>query len=87
VISNGQVAINGQVLDEPYIAASPEYEASADVPPDMLFVLGDNRNNSSDSHSWGPVALNQVVGKAVMVYWPPAQWGLVEHVVPLDQTQ
>jgi len=53
----------------------------------MLFVLGDNRNNSSDSHSWGPVALDQVVGKAILVYWPPAEWGVVEHVMPLNPVQ
>jgi signal peptidase I len=87
VIANGQVSVNGQTLVEPYIAAAPEYQESTTVPPSMLFVLGDNRNNSSDSHSWGPVSLDQVVGKAVMVYWPPAQWGLVEHVMPLSQTQ
>jgi signal peptidase I len=68
VIANGQVSVNDRVLDEPYIAAPPAYEEDTIVPPGMLFVLGDNRNNSSDSHSWGPVALDQVVGKAVMVY-------------------
>ena len=87
VIANGRVSVNDQVLDEPYIAAPPEYEESTTVPPGMLFVLGDNRNNSSDSHSWGPVALDQVVGKAVMVYWPPTEWGLVEHVMPLERVQ
>jgi signal peptidase I len=53
----------------------------------MLYVLGDNRNNSSDSHSWGTVAQDQVIGKAVLVYWPPTEWGLVEHVMPLSQTR
>jgi signal peptidase I len=85
VIANGQVSVNSQLLDEPYIAAPPEYEESTIVPPAMLFVLGDNRNNSSDSHSWGPVEVDQVVGKAIMVYWPPSNWGLVEHVMPLNR--
>lgn len=78
-VRDGQVIVNGQQLEENYIAATPVYEASWDVPSDSLFVLGDNRNNSSDSHSWGPVPLENVVGKAVFVYWPPTEWGLVSH--------
>lgn len=80
VISNKQVKINGRVLDEPYIAAQPVYQGSWTVTDDSLFVLGDNRNNSSDSHNWGLVPLSSVVGKALFVYWPPTEWGLVEHV-------
>lgn len=78
VISGGQVLVNDRLLDEEYIAASPAYEDTWEVPEDGVFVLGDNRNNSSDSHNWGPVPLNYVVGKAVFVYWPPAQWGLID---------
>jgi len=81
-ISDNQVKVNGEVLDEPYIAAPPRYESQWTVPEGSLFVLGDNRNNSSDSHTWGPVPLENVVGKAVFVYWPPVEWGLVEHVSP-----
>lgn len=79
VVSNKQVMINGQVLDEPYIAAQPIYQGNWTVPEDSLFVLGDNRNNSSDSHNWGMVPLSNVVGKAFFIYWPPMEWGLVEH--------
>lgn len=82
VISNKQVKVNGRLLDEPYIAAPPRYDSRWTVPEGSLFVLGDNRNNSSDSHAWGPVPLENVVGKAVVVYWPPSDWGLVEHVFP-----
>jgi len=78
-ISAGQVIINDHVLDEPYLAASPSYEANWVVPENSLFVLGDNRNNSSDSHSWGPVPMEHVIGKAVLVYWPPKNWGLIAH--------
>jgi signal peptidase I len=78
-ISNGKVIVNGQALNEPYIAAHPNYNYPLTVvPPGSLFVLGDNRNNSSDSHSWGPAPLNEVVGKAIFVYWPPASWGSTE---------
>ena len=78
-IENGQVYVDGNPLNEPYIAAPPAYTYQAVVPPDSLFVLGDNRNNSSDSHNWGPVEMHYVIGKAVFVYWPPEEWGLIEH--------
>lgn len=77
-ISNGQVYVNGKPLSEPYIAAKPAYQTEWNVPQGALFVLGDNRNNSSDSHSWGPLPLENVVGKALVIYWPPAQWGVVQ---------
>ncbi len=79
VVKNKQVIVNESVLDEPYIASPPRYESTWTVPVDALFVLGDNRNNSSDSHNWGPVPLENVVGKAFFVYWPPQEWGMVSH--------
>lgn len=79
-ILDGQVWVNGQVLDEPYIASAPNYQANWVVPEKSLFVLGDNRNNSSDSHAWGPVPLEYVIGKAIVVYWPPQRWGLIDHL-------
>lgn len=69
-IENGNVVVNGQLLDEPYISAAPEYEGVWNVPEDALFVLGDNRNPSADSHVWGYVPLENVIGKAFAVYWP-----------------
>ena len=77
-IQAGQVSINGVLHDEPYIAAPANYQVDWQVPENAVFVLGDNRNNSSDSHSWGPVPMNYVVGKALLVYWPPAEWGLIQ---------
>jgi signal peptidase I len=78
-IDNGTVWVNGQALNEPYIAASPNYNGEWDVPADTIFVLGDNRNNSSDSHSWGFLPEENLLGKAFYVYWPPADWGEVPH--------
>ncbi len=80
VVKNGQVYINGQLLEESYIKVKMEYIGSWRVPANQLFVLGDNRNNSSDSHDWGTVPMDYVVGKAILVYWPPPDWGLVGHV-------
>lgn len=79
-IGDGKVKVNGYSLSEPYIAAAPLYTSQWTVPEGNLFVLGDNRNNSSDSHSWGPVPLENVVGKAILVYWPPSDWRLIKHI-------
>jgi signal peptidase I len=77
VVQAGKVTINGQALDEPYINAPPSYAGTWQVPDGSLFVLGDNRNNSSDSHSWGTVPLDLVIGKAELVYWPPEAWKML----------
>jgi signal peptidase I len=69
-IEGGLVYVNGQSLEEPYISAPPSYRGIWEVPADSFFVLGDNRNQSSDSHSWGFVPLENIVGKALIVYWP-----------------
>ena len=69
-VHNGKVSVNGVVLQESYINAVPNYDGDWVVPKDSLFVLGDNRNESSDSHSWGFVPSSDVVGKALFIYWP-----------------
>ena len=69
-IGNGIVRVNGQVITEPYISELPGYTGTWKVPEEELFVLGDNRNHSSDSHDWGFVEQEWVVGKAIIVYWP-----------------
>lgn len=76
-IMDGTVFVNDQPLNEPYIAAQPRYNGSWNVPEDHIFVLGDNRNNSSDSHNWGAVPMENVIGEAFFVYWPPTDWGRV----------
>jgi signal peptidase I len=78
-IQNGVVSVNGQALDEPYIKAAPLYSGEWLVPENQLFVLGDNRNDSSDSHAWGYLPLEKVVGKAVVIYWPPKFWKVIKH--------
>lgn len=78
-VTGRAVYINGVKLNEPYIKAPPSYEKEWTVSDNGVFVLGDNRNNSSDSHNWGEVPLDLIVGKAVFVYWPPTEWGKIER--------
>jgi signal peptidase I len=66
----GVISVNGIPLDEPYIAQPPNYRGEWVVPDGSVFVLGDNRNSSSDSHSWGFVPVEDLVGKALVIYWP-----------------
>ena len=78
-VENGLVYINNQPMDEPYIAAPPAYNGNWKIPQDMFFVLGDNRNQSSDSHSWGFVPKDLIVGKALIIYWPLDQVKTLYH--------
>jgi signal peptidase I len=78
-VENGRVYINGHEILEPYIAAAPLYSGKWKVADNELFVLGDNRNDSSDSHSWGFLPYNEIVGKAIFIYWPSSEWKLIDH--------
>lgn len=69
-ILEGKVYVNGRLLNESYISGPPAYEGEYDVPESTIFVLGDNRNSSSDSHIWGNVPLENLVGQALLIYWP-----------------
>ena len=76
-ISGGNVYVNEMQLIEPYIAAAPRTEGEWNVPQGYIFVLGDNRNNSQDSRNFGAVAMENVIGKAIFIYWPPTDWGMI----------
>ena len=79
-IGNGQVKVNGVVLQEPYINGVATYrQGTWIVPADQFFVMGDNRNNSSDSRAWSFLPRSDVVGKAWLIYWGVEDWGLVPH--------
>jgi signal peptidase I len=82
-ISDGKVFVNGFLLEEEYIMEPPNYTMSAtEVPENEYFVLGDNRNNSNDSHTGWTVPRDNIIGKAWFIYWPPARWGRVKHYSP-----
>jgi signal peptidase I len=81
--SDGHVNINGEPLAEDYIQDRTRC-GRADtcdvvVPEGEVFVLGDHRSNSSDSRVFGPVPVENIIGKAWLGYWPPADIGFVPH--------
>jgi signal peptidase I len=79
-IDHGQVYVNGVPLPEPYV---PNRFTDDRSQPEMVlhaneyFVMGDHRSISSDSRDFGPVDRNLIYGKAVFVYWPMEQVGVV----------
>jgi signal peptidase I len=77
-IQGGAVWVDGVLLEEPYTNPG-SYSGAWSLRAEEYFVLGDNRNNSSDSHNWGVLPEENVVGKAWLCYWPPERWGLVTH--------
>jgi signal peptidase I len=86
-IRNGRVFIDGQAVHEPFTVRPGSYNMDArQVGPTEYFVLGDNRNSSSDSHSWGMVPLENIVGRAWISYWPPASWGVIASDAPTSVT-
>lgn len=75
VMGNGQVIVDGTTIQEPYISSlsNPYGPETWHVGPNQYFVLGDHRDDSSDSRAWGLVPRNDIVGKASLVYWPMSQ--------------
>lgn len=75
-VRNGQVIVDGEVLQEDYIKAPPNYQWGPEtVPAESYLVLGDNRNSSYDSHAWGYVPRENIIGRAVVRFWPPDRLG------------
>ena len=78
-VKKGKVYVNGDLLSEPYIEEPPTYTCYEEVSPEHYFVLGDNRNNSNDSHSGWLVPRESIIGKAWLCLWPPSSWGLAPN--------
>ncbi|PWH16358.1 MAG: signal peptidase I [Ardenticatenia bacterium] len=86
-IRNGQVFIDNKPLEEPYTVRRGSYSMEPRlVGPDEYFVLGDNRDSSSDSHMWGMLPRANIVGRAWISYWPPSSWGLITRDAPTSTT-
>src|SRR3989344_8298041 len=78
-LQDGKIFINGILLNEPYVDSNLRTppgkflgeNQEVTVPQDTFIVFGDNRLNSSDSRSWGVVTKSEIIGKELLVYWPP----------------
>jgi len=75
-VKRGHVWVNGAPVEEPYLAAPPRYRIPPVVVPEgQLFVLGDNRNESFDSHTWGFLTEESLIAHVFARYWPPSRVG------------
>lgn len=89
MIKGGRVYVNGNLLPENYLPT--EYTTSSGqflregqvytVPEGSIMAIGDNRNHSSDSRDWGPVPLENIVGRAMFRYWPADKMGFIVNSV------
>ncbi|NWG16946.1 MAG: signal peptidase I [Chloroflexi bacterium] len=78
------VYVNDVLIEEPYInepcRSSMCPDGSWQLGENEYFVMGDNRNHSSDSRRFGPITSEAIIGEALIRYWPPADWGLVNRI-------
>lgn len=86
-VEEGKVFINGGAISEPYLPDGIQTRSGAflsegstiKVGSNQYFVLGDNRNHSSDSREWGPVTKEEIIGRAFFQYWPPQNIGMLTN--------
>ena len=76
-VKRGKLFVNGLAADEPYLGEDYKIDyrmRAVRVPADHVFVLGDNRNDSYDSHVWGCLSTDAILGRPLCTYWPPQRW-------------
>jgi signal peptidase I len=85
-IHGGKVWIDGRALTEPYVLEAPLYEEpdwaalglpGGKIPAGKVFLMGDNRNNSRDSHMLGAMPVADIIGRTVFRFWPPSRVGAI----------
>lgn len=78
-VKDGKLFVNNKPVNEPYLDAVPNYTFGPyKVPAGKIMVFGDNRNDSYDSHYWGPLDISSVKGKAFAIYWPISHFGMLK---------
>jgi signal peptidase I len=90
-LRNGRLVVGGRRVPEPWAVFALRGGPGRDfgpvrVPPDCVFVLGDNRDNSRDSRYFGPVPLRSVFGRAYKRYWPLGRTGALAPAAPIPAT-
>jgi signal peptidase I len=71
-IDRGVLVVNGAIVNEPYVSFPDHRDlAETTVPAKSIYVLGDNRAESEDSRTWGPIGEDAIIGKAIVGLWPP----------------
>ena len=82
-VRDGQLRRNGEAVNEPWLNEAIDYVmAPVTVPDNELWVMGDNRNASLDSHLWGPLPEADVIGTAILRYWPLSRFGPIRFSRP-----
>ena len=87
-LSRGQILVNGNAITESYLGTNSQTLSGAflkegtkvTIGDGEYFVLGDNRNHSSDSREWGTIKKSEIVGRAFIIYWPPPSFALVPQI-------
>ena len=82
-VRGGRLWRNGEAVEEPWLSEDISYVmAPVTVPDNELWVMGDNRNASLDSHLWGPLPEADVIGTAILRYWPLSRFGPIRFSQP-----